>query len=296
MKLQDIYSNQEIADNKNFKQKSPIISFEVFPPKENVENRNKAIVSELKELMKYNPKLVSITYGAGGSTKTNSLDLTKLIKKEVNIDVMPHFTCKNASKESIENYLSEIEEECIENVLALRGDIPLGEEIQYNDFKYANELVRFINSKTKLSVAVAGYPECHIESESLESDIENLKRKVDAGAQVIYTQLFFDNTYFYKYVDLIRSSGINIPIVPGILPITNYNQLSRMISLCHVKVPYVLKEKLDKFKDDSDAIKEIGQHYAIMQSQQLIDYGVSGLHFYILNKSFPTSEILESIL
>lgn len=296
MKLEDIYLNQDIVDKKNYKHKKPVISFEVFPPKENVEARNQVIVSELKELMKFNPKLVSITYGAGGSTKANSLDLTKLIKKEVKIDVMPHFTCKNASKESIENYLSEIEEECIENVLALRGDIPIGEELLHNDFKYANELVGFINSKTNLSVAVAGYPEGHVESESLEQDIENLKRKVDAGAKVIYTQLFFDNEYFYKYVDFVRAAGINIPIVPGVLPITNYNQLSRMISLCNVAVPSVLKGKLDKFKDDSDAIKEIGQHYAILQSQQLIDHGVPGLHFYILNKAFPTNEILESIL
>lgn len=296
MKLQEIYSEQEIVGEVVFKQKQPIISFEVFPPKENIAVRNLAIVDELKKLMKFDPKLVSITYGAGGSTKANSLDLTKLIKNEVKIDVMPHFTCKNASKDSIKNYLAEIEEECVENVLALRGDVPLGEELVHHDFKFANELVDFISSKTNLSVGVAGYPEGHVESENLKSDIENLKKKVDSGAQVVYTQLFFDNNYFFKYVDLVRAAGINIPIVPGILPITNYNQLSRMISLCHVDVPVKLKEKLDKHKDDSNAIKEIGLNYAIYQTQQLIDDEVSGLHFYTLNKAFPTAEILENIL
>lgn len=296
MKLKDIYSNQETVDKKFFTNKKPIISFEVFPPKENVITRNQSIIEELDQLMKYDPKLVSVTYGAGGSTKTNSLELTRLIKKDLNIDVMPHFTCKNASKEFIENYLAEIEEECVENVLALRGDIPSGEAITCHDFKYANELVEYINLKTNLAIGVAGYPEGHVESDSLDADILNLKKKVDAGAQVIYTQLFFDNNYFYKYVDLVRAAGIEIPIVPGILPVTNYNQLTRMISLCNVDVPAALKEKLDKHKDDADTIKEIGQNYATMQAKQLIGYGVQGLHFYILNKAFPTCEILESIL
>lgn len=296
MKLEEIYLKQERANNNLFPPKKPVISFEVFPPKDDVENKNNLIVKELKELSKYNPKLVSVTYGAGGSTKTNSLELTKLIKNEVKIDVMPHFTCKNASKGFIQDYLTEIESESIENVLALRGDIPLNEEILHHDFRYANELVDFIALRTNLSVAVAGYPEGHVESKTLKADIENLKKKVDAGAKVIYTQLFFDNAYFYSYVDLVRSVGINIPIVPGILPITNYNQLSRMISLCHVNVPLSLMDKLDKHKDDSNAVKEIGIDYAIKQSKQLIDAEVKGLHFYILNKCFPTNQILENIL
>lgn len=295
MKLKDIYLKQETVDKKFLTQK-PVISFEVFPPKENAIEKNQLIVEELKQLMKYNPKLVSITYGAGGSTKTNSLELTRLIKKELNIDVMPHFTCKNASKEFIENYLAEIEEECIENVLALRGDIPNNEDLIYHDFKYANELVEYINLKTNLAIGVAGYPEGHVESDNLDVDILNLKKKVDAGAQVIYTQLFFDNNYFYKYVELVRAAGIEIPIIPGILPVTNYNQLTRMISLCNVDVPIPFKEKLEKYKDDPETIKQIGQNYATLQSQKLIDYGVQGLHFYILNKAVPTSEILENIL
>ncbi len=288
MKLEEIYSITEA--------KKPVISFEVFPPKEEHDIRNKLIIDELNKLSSFNPKLVSITYGAGGTTKTNSLQLAKVIRDSLKIDVMPHFTCKNSSKEFIQSYLSEIEEESMHNVLALRGDVPIGEDILCEDFRYASELVEFIKSKTDLSIAVAGYPEAHIEADDLASDIENLKKKVNAGAKVIFTQLFFDNEYFYHYCEKVRDAGIDIPIVPGILPITSYNQLSKMISLCKVKLPNSLKDKLEQYRHDQDSVKIIGKEFAIIQSQKLIDFGVSGLHFYILNKSMPAYDILENIL
>ena len=293
MKLEEIYSYK---DNACDSIKKPIISFEVFPPKEDIENRNMIIVDELRMLMKFNPKLISVTYGAGGTTKTNSLDLARLISRELCIDVMPHFTCKNSSKDFIDNYLADIVNENFDNVLALRGDIPVGEDITCHDFKYANELVEFINMKTDLSVAVAGYPEGHSESIDIDADIENLKKKVDAGSRAIFTQLFFVNDYFYSYYEKVANKGIDIPIIPGILPITSYNQLSRMTSLCKVDVPVALKDKLEKFKDDSQAVKEIGLDFATVQVQKLINFGVSGMHFYILNKAFPTFEILDRVL
>ncbi len=296
MRLEYIYSQIDINEGMFFDGKKPIISFEVFPPKEDVTNKNLAIVNEIRQLMQFNPRLVSVTYGAGGTTKANSLELARLIKRELKLDVMPHFTCKNSSKEFIENYLSEIEEECFENVLALRGDIPLGEEITCHDFKYANELVEFIKSKTNLSVGVAGYPEGHSESRDLDFDIENLKKKFDAGANAIYTQLFFDNTYFYNYCEKVQKAGINLPVIPGILPITSYNQLSKMILLCGVDVPSSLRSKLEKYKHDSNAVKEIGLDFAISQTQKLMDFGVPGMHFYILNKALPTFDILETLL
>lgn len=286
MKLKDIYTKKD----------KPIISFEVFPPKDDIEGeKSKRLIEELKKLIEFNPKVVSVTYGAGGSNKDNSLNLTKLIKDELDINVMPHFTCVNASKQSVENYLNDIEDIGIENILALRGDKPINAEIIHSDFTYANELVDFIESKANLSIAVAGYPEKHIEAENLKADIQNLKKKVNAGGEIIYTQLFFDNSYFFKYVDLVKSEGIDTPIIPGILPITNYNQLDKMIAMCHATVPKILLDQLEKNKNNESAIKEIGLKFAINQVNELLQYGVEGIHFYILNKSATVTQILKNI-
>lgn len=287
MNLKEIY---------NTTQKKPVISFEVFPPKDDINNEKaNQLIGELKSLNKYNPKIISVTYGAGGSNQDTSLNLVKLIKNETNYNVMPHFTCVNAGKSSVESYLSEIQDLGIENILALRGDKPIGCSITYTDFKYANELVKFIKSKVNLSIAVAGYPEGHIEAKDLKTDIKNLKRKINAGGEVIYTQLFFDNDYFFKYVDLVREEGIHTPIIPGILPITKYNQLDKMIAMCHATVPKDFLDKLEKYKSEENAVKEIGIEYATKQVKELINYGVDGVHFYILNKAATSSRILDNI-
>ena len=207
---------------------------------------------------------------------------------------MPHFACINADKEFIKNYIHEIEQEDIENVLALRGDKPINS--QTADFKYAYELIEFIKEHTNLSIAVAGYPEGHLEAQSLSKDIENLKRKIENGGQVIYTQLFFNNDYFFKYMDLVKEAGITNPVIPGILPITNYKQVDRMVELCGVDVPLKLKERLEKFKNDKNAIMEIGINYTSYQVEELLKNGIKGLHFYTLNKSTPTIQILENII
>ncbi len=296
MRLEDIYKNSTPLTATAFTSKKPVLSFEVFPPRDYSSEKAQLIVEELIKLSKYDPKLVSVTYGAGGATKSNSLDLTKLIKNKLSIEVMPHLTCQNSSIDFIESYLCDIKDEGIENVLALRGDKPLHEEFKFDDFRYANELVSFIKSKTNLSIAVAGYPEGHSESISLSADIDNLKRKVDEGAQVIYTQLFFDNEYYYRYVDLLRKKQIFLPVVPGILPITSYSQLSRMIALCNVCLPKNLVKQLEANQDSTKAIKEIGIEHAILQSTKLVDYGVPGLHFYILNKSYPMMDILQNLV
>lgn len=296
MNLKDIYSKAEYKENRFYTQKLPIISYEVFPPKDDFENKSDELIRELNELMAFNPKLISITYGAGGSTKNGSLSLTQKLNSVFDLNIMPHFTCVNASRDIIKNYMSEIEEENIENVLALRGDIPKNQIQEYEDFKYANELVKFIKENTRLSVAVAGYPEKHPESKTFEDDIEYLKRKVDEGAEVIFTQLFFDNTYFYDYIERVRKAGINLPVIPGILPITNYSQLDKMISLCGAKIPEVLKKELYINRENKKVIKDIGINYASYQVTQLIDFGVDGLHFYTLNKASAVKTILESVL
>ncbi len=298
MKLYDIYKNQQEAGNMFFSQKRPIISFEIFPPKaENIEQKINALFNELTILKQYDPALISITYGAGGTNVENSLEITRRVKEELKLVPMPHFTCVLKDKTYIRDYLKLIQDMGVENILALRGDIPKDAvNGGMGEFSYANELVEFIKAETNLSIGVAGYPEIHSECDNIEKDIDNLKRKVDAGADVIYTQLFFDNTYFFKFVQLVRDAGIMVPIIPGVLPVSSYAQLEKMIALCGVDVPKSLSERLEKYKDSPEDIKNIGIEFASYQCQQLIDSGVKGIHFYCLNKSEPVKFVLDNIL
>ena len=293
--LNDIYSKEDYIENMFFTQRRPIISYEVFPPK-NDQNGDKLnnLIQELTVLKKYNPSLVSVTYGAGGSNREQSVDIIQRIKDELKLNPMPHFTCVSCSEKDIKDYLTNIERLGIKNILALRGDIPDGEFCR--DFLHASELVEFIKDGHDLSVAVAGYPETHNESCSFEDDIKWLKYKVDKGADVIYTQLFFDNNKYFGFVEVCADEGINVPIIPGILPVTNYNQLLKMTSLCKVTIPKVFIDKLEKHKDDRDYTRKLGIDFASYQCRQLIDAGVKGLHFYTLNKSDAVCEILENIL
>ncbi len=288
MRLEDIYQNQK-----------PVISFEIFPPKgEKIEEKIDVLFQELKTLSKFNPSYISVTYGAGGSTREKTLDLVKRIKAELNICPTPHFTCVGLSRPEILSYLENIQKLDLNNILALRGDPPKGEEkfVKPKDgFGYANELVEYIKSNTDLNIAVAGYPECHQECGCLDEDILNLKRKVNAGASVIITQLFYDNKFFFEYLDKTKQADIDIPIIPGILPISSYTQVERIISLSGCKVPESLMKKLEKYKDNKDDIKKIGVDYAVEQCNELIDNGVPGLHIYTLNKSEATSSVLEAL-
>ncbi len=289
MKLSEIYEDRAIASNG-----MPKISFEVFPPKGG-ESEFPALYQELNLLKKYNPALVSLTWGAGGNNN-NSMELVKALLIELKLNVMAHFTCICNSKEKVEKHIKEIESLGIENVLALRGDEPQDIEVCHNDFRYANELVSFIKSKTDLSIAVAGYPEGHIEAPDLQTDLENLKYKVDCGADVIYTQLFFDNDVFYSYVEKVRKLGINIPVIPGIMPVISYKQVERMTSMAKISVPTSLRDNLEKYKASPDDIRKFGIEYASIQCAKLIEAGVSGLHFYTLNKAYSTSHILDNII
>ena len=275
MDLREIYSSNDIT-----------ISFEVFP-EENTDN----LYTTLDKLTRYNPKLISLTYGAGGKTQKFLPDTLKHLKKYTN--VMPHFTCICNSKKFVEKNLTTIKSLGIENILALRGDYPEDKTICHYDFRYANELVRFIKQKSNLHIAVAGYPEGHIESESLDKDLDNLKRKVDAGADVIFTQLFFDNTKFLEYVELVRKKGINIPIIPGIMPILSMKQINKMTNLAKITIPKQLADLLAKYKEKD--LKNLGIDYATKQCLDLIKNDVKGLHFFTLNRENSTSQILNNI-
>lgn len=276
MKLREIYNTDKT-----------VISFEVFPPKENSEK----LLEEIKVLKHHNPAFISLTYGAGGN-ENKSFELLKQIK-DTGINVMPHFTCISTTKENIEKNINKLIDLKIENILALRGDIPENKELQKHDFNYASDLVEFIKHKTNLSIGVAGYPEGHIESPDLDTDINYLKDKVDKGADAIFTQLFFDNNNFYKFIDKTEKAGINIPIIPGIMPIISKKQVEKMVKLANITVPPNVQENISKLKD-KDLI-EFGIEYATSQCEELIKNGIKGLHFYTLNKSYSTNEILNNI-
>lgn len=295
MTLREIYSAVKTEKNRIFDKKMPVISFEIFPPKndEDGEKLNK-LIAHLKVLKKYDPAFVSLTYGAGGTTRGSSLNIINRVQQEVGVNIMPHFTCVCTSRRQVEDYLKEIQDFGIKNILALRGDIPEGIESKDFDFHYANELVKFIKSKTDLSIGVAGYPEGHIDCDDLSLDLINLKRKVDCGADAIFTQMFFDNDKFFGFCDRARTAGIETPIIPGLLPVTSYSQLDRMLSMGRVSLPQKLKERLDKFKDSPDDVRKVGIEFACYQVQHLIDSEVAGLHFYTLNSSKAVSEILDN--
>lgn len=296
MTLREIYSKHKEGVNGFFAQKVPVISFEIFPPKDDEDGKKlDKLLGHLAILKKYNPAFISLTYGAGGTTQNKSLSIIKRIQKELGLNIMPHFTCVCNSREQVHGYLNEISQLGIKNILALRGDIPNGVEAINFDFNYANELVDFIKSETNLSIGVAGYPEGHIECPDLMSDLKNLKRKVDSGADVIYTQMFFDNDKYFAFCDLANANGIEIPIIPGILPIMSYQQLDRMLSMARVSVPNSLMSQLDKFKENPEDIKRVGVEFATKQCQQLIDSGVAGLHFFTLNTSSSVSQILDNL-
>ena len=289
MRLREIY-------NKKSKEKKLPISFEVFPPKNEDENKINELVENLKILNKFNPSLISVTYGAGGSSRDRTEFVCKKIKNELNANVMPHLTCICSSKELLKKQVKDIEQAGIENILALRGDIPnnyVRPEGEY--LKYASEMVQFVKENTSLSIGVAGYPEGHIEAESFEKDIEYLKLKVQLGAEAIFTQLFFDNSIFMHFLDKVSEYNITAPIVAGILPVTNLDKIRKMPDMWRVTIPKKIEQKFEKYTKKEDWEK-VGIEIAVEQIEDLKTCGVAGFHFYTLNKSHMVSEILKAIM
>lgn len=277
-----------------YKNKSPL-SFEIFPPK--TEKGLANLYNELDILSQYNPAFISVTYGAGGSTRERTFDLAIEIKNRYNVDPVVHFTCVSHSQDEIQEYLEKIKANGIKNILALRGDPPEGEDKftpTKDGFHYANELVDFISKINGFDIAVAGYPEGHTEAIDFKTDILNLKRKVDAGASIIITQLFFDNNDFFNFEKEARKSGITVPIIPGIMPITSVAQIEKITELCGAKIPEELSSQLSKCNSENNAC-EAGIEYSIKQCEELKKHGVSGFHFYPLNKAYATKKIIDSL-
>jgi len=282
---------KDILDQKKFS-----LSFEVFPPKRdgNLEN----LYTAIKELGEVTPDFISVTYGAGGSTREKTIEISSRVKNEFHMDVLAHLTCVQSTRNDIAAILDALMLENVENILALRGDPPEGTKKflrTEGGFGYANELVEFIKARNAFSIGVAGYPEKHSEAPNLHVDMINLKRKVDAGADFIITQLFFNNDAFYNFRDLALALKINVPIIPGIFPILNYSQLTRIISLSGAQIPYRLEEKIEKNKDKPEEVEKYGIEHAIIQVENLLKNETAGLHLYCMNRSQPVKKILGEL-
>ena len=272
-----------------FQSEQPVFSFEFFPPK--TPEGVKSLYKTIEELQPLNPSFVSVTYGAGGSTRDLTVELVTRIKQELSLEAMAHLTCVGHSADEIAGVLDRLQEGGVENVLALRGDPPKG-QTQFvkpeNGFGYAQELIRFIRSRYGFCLAGAAYPESHPESPSADADLARLKEKVDSGVEFLVTQLFFDAKDYFAFVARARAAGIAVPIVPGIMPITNVSQVERITSLCGANIPETLRTRLDAIRDDEQAVVSTGIEWATDQCRELLAGGAPGIHFYTLNKSLST--------
>lgn len=272
-----------------------VFSFEVFPPKK--ESGVETIYDTLKDLKELNPDFISVTYGAGGSgtNGVSTADLCSLIKNEYGIETIAHLSCLYNTKESVDKILDELNANGVKNILALRGDVDPNREIEH-DFKYASELTEYIMSKEMgFEITGACYPEVHQEAEDLQTDVSNLKKKVDAGASHLISQLFFDNTSFYEFMDEARGAGIDVPVEAGIMPVTNKSQIERMVSMCGASIPAKLSKLLQRFGDDKMAMRDAGISYAIDQIMDLVANGVDGVHIYTMNDAYVARKITEAV-
>src|SRR5215469_13206729 len=273
------------------------LSFELFPPK--TEAGEAELFKCLVELMSFEPSYVTCTYGAGGSTRQKTLEIVERVHQEFGCPVASHLTCVGSTVDDLRAYLREADVRGVENVVALRGDPPKGEsqfQAVAGGFRYACDLVPLIHAEfPQFGVAVAGYPETHQEAVSPQADLENLKRKVDAGADVVITQLFYLNDDFFRFREECERLRIEVPIVPGVLPVTNLAQIKRITSLCGAKLPETFVAALEAHDDDPAEQFEVGVDFATRQVQSLIDGGVPGIHFYVLNKSRATARVLRAV-
>ena len=277
----------------------PSFSFEFFPPRTDDGERN--LAAALDELSGMDPTFVSVTYGAGGSTqqRQKTIDIVAGVKERFGLEAMAHFTCVNATVEELRSTLDRMRDAGIENVLALRGDPPQGETewtATEGGLRYSRELIELIRRDyPEFAIGAACFPEVHIHAESPEADLRYLKAKVDAGARFLITQLFFDNAYFHDFVARARDIGIEVPIVPGIMPITNYAQIKRITSLCGSVIPAHLIAELDLRAEEPEAVTDFGVAYATLQCADLLANGAPGIHFYTLNRSPATRAILSAL-
>jgi methylenetetrahydrofolate reductase (NADPH) len=286
MKIKDILKQQDKG-----------VSFEFFPPK--TEAGKKSLSTTVEVLKAYKPLYVSMTYGAGGGTQVKTKEAVDMLLEDKEFVVMPHLTCIGVGGDGLRGLLDEYSQKGVENIMALRGDPP--QDVSGFDFKdqelcYAYDLVRFIKKDYgSLCVGVAVYPEGHIETDSLDQDLEYTKQKINAGADFAVTQMFFDNDYYYSFLDRARAAGISIPILPGILPLTDIAKVKQFVSVCRTTIPKRIEDEMAKFKDSPEDMEKRGIEFTVEQCRDLIKNGAKKLHFFTLNKPRVMTAILDAI-
>jgi len=283
-----------IADR--LKGPGPTFSFEFFPPRtpEAVER----LYTTARALKALQPTYVSVTYGAGGSTRERTVDLVIRMKRELGLETMAHLTCVGHTKEELAGVLDEIAAGGVDNVIALRGDPPKGETKfvrPAGGFGYAQELTRFIKGRYALCVAGAAYPETHLEATDPEADLRHLKEKVESGAEFLITQLFFEPDRYFRFVERARAIGIGVPIIPGIMPVTNVAQIYRFTTMCGASIPASLRDLLERAKEDETAVIAVGVEWASDQCRRLLAGGAPGIHFYTLNRSHSSQMVVQNL-
>ncbi|MGO9489593.1 MAG: methylenetetrahydrofolate reductase [NAD(P)H] [Solirubrobacteraceae bacterium] len=288
MRIDEILSGQDPP--------TPVFSFEFFPPRTQTGEQN--LYTALSELRPLEPAFVSVTYGAGGSTREKTIEIVKRIKDEWGLEAMAHFTCVGATVPELRATLEEMQAAGIDNVLALRGDPPAGEETwtkTEGGLEYSRELVELIAADYPFAIGAACFPETHIHASSPEDDLRHLGEKVDAGVDFLITQLFFDNAFYFDFVARARARGITVPIIPGIIPITRVGQIERMAAMCGSAIPDQLRRELHARGEDLEAVLDFGVAYATLQCAELLAAGAPGIHFYTLNRSPATRAILSAL-
>lgn len=279
-----------------YRSRGPVISFELFPPK--TEEGMKSLESRLPRMIELAPDFMTVTYGAMGTTREKTLEIASRIKNRYGMETAHHLTCVGASRAELDAQIEAIGRQGIENIVALRGDPPQGKkhfEAHQDGYSNAHQLVEHIRAQGGFSVAVAGYPEKHIEAPDYETDLLHLKNKVDCGADAIITQLFYTNQSYYRFVERCQALGIRQPIIPGLLPILSTQQIKRISSLCGCTLPGNLLDGLHQAGDDKTRVCDLGIEYTVRQALDLLDHGVEGIHFYVLNRYFHIAEIMNGI-
>ncbi len=277
----------------------PIFSFEFFPPR--TDEGERQLFATVQALRPLGPAFASVTYGAGGSSRARTVELVTRLKRETEVEAVAHVTCAGASRDEIASVLDEVAAAGIQNVLALRGDPPRGERAftpHPRGFRYASELVAFIRSEPvrwPFCVGAAGYPEGHVETRDLGQDLRNLGVKVAAGVDFLVTQLFFENGHYFRFVERVRAAGIQVPVLAGVMPVTNVEQIERFTAMCGASIPPPLRAALEVRRDDAESVLQLGVAYAGLQCADLLRRGAPGVHFYTLNRSPSTRAILAAL-
>ncbi|QZY56075.1 methylenetetrahydrofolate reductase [NAD(P)H] [Crassaminicella profunda] len=279
-----------------YKNKKPVISFEIFPPKK--DGPIETIYTTIEALKDLKPDFISVTYGAGGSTTKKTVEIASIIKNKYHIEALAHLTCVTSTKDEITAILNNLQENNVENILSLRGDFPQDPNFEFPDplhYQYAKDLIAHIKKSHPFSIGAACYPEGHIECSSLDKDLHYLKEKVATGTDFLISQLFFENEIFYDFKEKMDKLNINIPISAGILPVLNKKQIDYIVSLCGCHLPKKFTRIIEKYEHKPEALKEAGTAYAIEQIIDLLSWGIDGIHIYTMNRPKTTRKIIDNI-